>query len=151
MASIAAVCISPQKGTVKKEVAQVDLAADWGISGDAHAGDWHRQVSLLAEESIAQVRKKLSNLANGAFAENFIVRGLDFTRVEVGDTLVIDNRVRLKITQIGKECHNHKCAIKRATGDCIMPKEGLFAEVLQGGTVAKGHGIELQKAGESGT
>lgn len=146
MASIAAVCISPKKGMVKKEVALVTLEAHWGIAGDAHAGAWHRQVSLLAEESIAQVREKLRDLANGAFAENFIVQGLDFSRVEVGDCLVINQEVRLKITQIGKECHNHKCVIKQATGDCIMPREGLFAEVVQGGMVAKGHGIELQKA-----
>jgi MOSC domain-containing protein YiiM len=144
MAHVEAVCISAKKGMVKKEQVQVEARTDWGIVGDAHAGKWHRQVSLLAGESIDGVKRVLSNLKHGAFAENIITRGLDLTALRVGDRLQIGDQVVLEVTQIGKVCHNDGCAIKKATGDCIMPREGIFARVLQGGILAKEqeiHGI----------
>jgi len=137
MAHVEAVCLSHKKGIVKKEQDKVTLRENWGIEGDAHAGDWHRQVSLLAGESIDNVKEILPTLKNGAFAENIITRGFDLTSVKIGDRLQIGDTVVLEITQIGKECHNSGCAIKKATGDCIMPKEGIFSRVIQGGEVSK--------------
>jgi len=141
MAHIEACCISLKKGMVKKEQPQVTFRENWGIEGDAHAGDWHRQVSILAGESIDTVKQILPTLKNGAFAENIITRGLDLTALKVGDRLRIGEQVLLEITQIGKECHNQGCAIKKATGDCIMPREGLFARVIQGGEARRGDPI----------
>ncbi|OGR00730.1 MAG: molybdenum cofactor sulfurase [Deltaproteobacteria bacterium RIFOXYD12_FULL_50_9] len=141
MAHIEACCISLKKGMVKKEQPQVTFRGNWGIEGDAHAGDWHRQVSILAGESIDTVKQILPTLKNGAFAENIITRGLDLTALKVGDRLRIGEQVLLEITQIGKECHNQGCAIKKATGDCIMPREGLFARVIQGGEARRGDPI----------
>lgn len=135
MAYVEAVCISDKKGVVKREKPEVLLQAEWGIANDAHAGKWHRQVSLLAGESIDTVKESLPTLKNGAFAENIITRGIDLTDLEVGDQLRIGESVILEITQIGKECHNAGCAIKKLTGDCIMPREGLFARVITGGRI----------------
>ena len=143
MAHIEAVCISEKKGLVKREQAQVALKTGWGIEGDAHAGDWHRQVSLLAGESIDTVKKLLPTLKHGAFAENLITRGIDLSVLKIGDRLQIGAEVILEITQIGKECHNQGCAIKKATGDCIMPKEGLFSRVVQGGRAQPGDAITI--------
>jgi len=137
MAHVEAVCLSHKKGIVKKEQPQVEMRENWGIDGDAHAGDWHRQVSLLAGESIDNVKEILPSLKNGAFAENIITRGIDLNVVQVGDRLQVGDQVVLEITQIGKECHNSGCAIKKATGDCIMPREGIFARVIKGGAVGK--------------
>jgi len=137
MAHVEAVCLSHKKGIVKKEQDKVKLRENWGIEGDAHAGDWHRQVSLLAGESIDNVKEILPTLKNGAFAENIITRGFDLNSVKIGDRLQIGDTVVLEITQIGKECHNSGCAIKKATGDCIMPKEGIFSRVIQGGEIVK--------------
>ena len=137
MAYVEAVCSSRKKGIVKKELDKVILRQNWGLEGDAHAGEWHRQVSLLAGESIDGVKDTLPTLKNGAFAENIITRGIDLTSLNIGDRLQIGDEVVLEITQIGKECHNSGCAIKKATGDCIMPKEGLFARVIQGGEMSK--------------
>ncbi len=136
--SIEAVCVSSQKGMVKHAVSDITLKKGWGIEGDAHAGDWHRQVSLLAGESIDRMREKLPGLEHGVFAENMVTRGIDLTRLIVGNCLTIGDQVVLEITQIGKECHNGECAIQNATGACIMPKEGLFCKVVQGGTVIPG-------------
>jgi len=141
MAHVEAVCLSHKKGIVKKEQPQVAMLENWGIEGDAHAGDWHRQVSLLAGESIDNVKKILPTLKNGAFAENIITRGIDLNAIQIGDRLQIGDQVVLEITQIGKECHNSGCAIKKATGDCIMPREGIFSRVIKGGTVAKDDAI----------
>ncbi len=141
MATVEAVCTSEKKGVVKKEQNQVVLKADWGIEGDAHAGDWHRQVSLLASESIELVREVLPTLKKGAFAENIITRGIDLEKIGIGRRIRIGDSAVLEITQIGKECHNSGCAIKKATGDCIMPREGLFAKVIEGGSVAPGDEI----------
>ena len=137
MAHVEAVCISLKKGTVKRAQPEVNLKVKWGIEGDAHAGDWHRQVSLLAGESIDEVKKVLPTLKDGAFAENIITRGLDLCSLKVGDRLQGGEEVILEITQIGKECHNKGCAIKKATGDCIMPREGIFAKVIRGGKIRK--------------
>jgi len=142
MAHVEAVCISVKKGTVKREQPSVTLVEDWGIESDAHAGKWHRQVSLLAGESIDNVKDILPTLKNGAFAENIVTRGIDLAAVKVGQRLAVGREVVLEITQIGKECHNAGCAIKKATGDCIMPREGLFARVVAGGTVSVNDPIE---------
>lgn len=137
-ATVEAICISARKGIVKREVPEVLFEKGWGIENDAHAGEWHRQVSLLAGESIDQVKEKLPSLKNGAFAENIITRDIDLSVMKVGDKLQLGDEIILEITQIGKQCHNDGCAIKKATGNCIMPQEGLFARVLQGGNLSKG-------------
>ncbi len=135
MGYVEAVCTSAKKGMIKKEQEKVVMKAEWGIETDAHAGDWHRQVSLLAGESIDAVKDIMPTLKKGAFAENIITRGVDLSAVAIGDRLKIGDDVTLEITQIGKECHNSGCAIKKLTGDCIMPKEGIFARVIAGGEV----------------
>ena len=142
-AVIAAICISTKKGVAKKPVAQAEFQVGFGIAGDAHGGDWHRQVSLLAGESIDAVKEKLPQLKDGAFAENIVTRGLNLAAIKVGERLRLGDEIVLEITQIGKKCHNDGCAIKKATGDCIMPKEGLFAKVLQGGTAKAGDAISM--------
>ena len=140
MGTVEAVCISRERGTVKKPVAEAELVADQGIVGDAHAGQGHRQVSLLAAESIDTMKEKLPQIAQGAFAENIITRGLNLNEFGVGDRLRIGKHAVLEITQIGKECHEG-CAIRTATGDCIMPREGVFTRVHQGGRVKPGDPI----------
>ena len=140
-ARVEAICVSGKKGIVKREIDEVSFVDDWGIEKDAHAGKWHRQVSLLAGESIDRVKEKLPTLKNGAFAENIITRDIDLTAVNIGEQLHLGKNVILEITQIGKKCHNDGCPIKKATGDCIMPKEGLFARVIRGGVLAKGDTI----------
>ena len=145
MAHVEAVCLSHKKGIVKKEQDQVMALENWGIEGDAHAGDWHRQISLLAGESIDGVKEVLPTLKNGAFAENIITRGIDLNSLRIGDRLQIGGEVMLEITQIGKECHNSGCAIKKATGDCIMPREGIFARVVKGGILTKEQEIKVIK------
>jgi MOSC domain-containing protein YiiM len=137
MGYIEAICISAKKGIVKDEIAQAKVIENWGIQNDAHAGKWHRQVSLLAGESIDRMREKIPTLKNGAFAENIITRDIDLSTITVGENLSLGKNVVLSITQIGKKCHK-ACAIKEATGDCIMPKEGLFAEVVAGGSIKPG-------------
>ncbi len=143
MAYVEAVCTSHKKGIVKREREKVVLKENFGIEADAHAGDWHRQVSLLAGESIDTVKETLPTLKNGAFAENIITRGIDLTQLSVGDRLQIGDTIILEITQIGKVCHNSGCAIKKATGDCIMPKEGLFAVVATGGAISSADEIQV--------
>ena len=134
---IEAICISAKKGRVKKAVDSAMLEENWGIVDDAHAGPWHRQISLLTGESIDTVKKKLPSLDHGAFAENIVTRGIDLNELAIGDRLQIADHVLLEITQIGKECHNAGCAIKKATGDCIMPRQGLFTRVIQGGKITR--------------
>ncbi len=143
MATIEAICISKKKGMVKKPVDLASFQVGFGIEGDAHGGKWHRQVSLLAGESIDRVKEKLPSLKDGAFAENIITRGLGLSSVSVGDSIHIGTDIILEITQIGKKCHNDGCVIKKATGDCIMPKEGIFAKVIQGGEAKAGEMILL--------
>jgi len=146
MAKVEAVCNSHKKGIVKREQEQAEVVPSWGIKGDAHAGDWHRQISLLAGESIDTVKKVLPTLKNGAFAENIITRGINLSNLSIGDQLQVGDGVILEITQIGKECHNAGCAIKKATGDCIMPREGLFAKVVTGGTIKKGAALRVKNS-----
>ena len=131
------VCVSADKGMQKRPVDSVRFVVDHGIDGDAHAGDWHRQVSLLPSESIAKVRDLMPDLADGAFAENLVTSGVDLAGVKVGDRVAVGDDALLEVTQIGKECHNG-CAIKKITGDCIMPREGIFCRVLEGGHIRPG-------------
>ncbi len=138
-ATIVATCISRNKGERKTPVEQVELRPGHGIVGDAHAGDWHRQVSLLAEESIDKMRALGLDVDKGDFAENLTTRGIDLVGLPVGARLQIGT-VLLEVTQIGKECHN-RCAIYYQAGDCVMPKEGIFARVLAGGVIRPGDGI----------
>lgn len=133
MIHVVAVNISEKKGERKTPVTAVDLLVNHGIAGDAHAGDWHRQVSLLAEESIDKMRALGLNVNAGDFAENITTRGINLVSLPVGSLLQVGESL-LEITQIGKECHN-RCAIYYQAGDCVMPKEGVFAKVVTGGTV----------------
>jgi MOSC domain-containing protein YiiM len=143
MAYIEAICISEEKGIVKTPVDVAEFIVDYGITGDAHAGKWHRQVSLLMGESIDRMKLKLPEIVDGSFAENIITRDIDLGIIKIGDKLKIGNSILLEITQIGKKCHS-QCKIGVTTGECIMPKEGLFAKVLMGGTAKSGDGIKLQ-------
>ena len=133
-------CISEKRGTAKHEIEEAILAKDWGIQGDAHAGHWHRQVSLLSYEKIEEFRKKGADIELGAFGENLIVSGYDFRNLAVGTRFQCGEAV-LEMTQIGKECHSH-CEIYKRMGECIMPREGVFAIVLHGGTIRKGDLLE---------
>ena len=143
MAEVVSVNISEKKGTVKREVPAIQLKLRHGIVGDAHAGDWHRQISLLAEESVDKMRPLLPGLEPGAFAENVNTRGLELKTLPIGTRLRLGETV-VEVTQIGKECHND-CEIKRRTGKCVMPTEGIFAVVVEEGTVRKGDKIEIIK------
>lgn len=143
MAQVVSVCISEKKGTKKHPVAEISLRPHHGIVGDAHAGDWHRQVSLLANESVDRMRKEGLTLAAGDFAENILTEGITLRTLPVG-TVLRAGEVRLEVTQIGKECHND-CAIKKAVGKCVMPTEGIFAIVVKEGTVRAGDEIEVLK------
>ena len=144
MAIIEAICISKKKGIPKSSIAEATFQVGFGIVNDAHGGDWHRQISLLAGERIDTVKEVLPQLAHGAFAENIITRGVDLQSIQVGDRLQFGTEILLEITQIGKECHDAGCAIKKATGDCIMPREGIFAKVLQGGEAKPGDPIMVK-------
>ncbi len=141
---IVAICLSDKRGIVKTPVPGAELRAGYGIVGDAHAGDWHRQVSLLAAESIARVKEILPDLAEGAFAENIVTSGLELKDLHPGDRLHLGCTL-LEITQIGKECHQG-CAIGVATGDCIMPREGIFCRVLIGGMIQPGDAVHSEAA-----
>ncbi len=134
---ILAVCLSREKGTVKTPVPRARLVRDHGLAGDAHAGPWHRQVSLLADESVERMRARLPELGRGDFAENLTTEGLDLVGLPPGTRLRAGAEAVLEITQIGKRCHRG-CAIYRQVGDCVMPREGIFARVLRGGTVRPG-------------
>ena len=141
MASVVAVCISEARGVPKHEVSEIKLKISQGIEGDAHAGDWHRQVSLLGTESVEKMRAIIPELPAGAFAENILTEGIVLYKLPVGTKLRVGDSL-LEITQIGKECHAH-CAIRRQTGDCVMPREGVFAVVLEEATVRPGDKIEV--------
>ena len=139
MAQVLAVCISENKGERKKPVEAVELRQNHGIVGDAHAGDWHRQVSLLAQESIDKMRTLGLNVNAGDFAENITTSGIELVTLPVGSRLQVGKTV-LEVTQLGKECHT-RCAIYDQAGDCVMPKEGIFARVLSGGTIRPGDSV----------
>lgn len=141
MGKIMAVNISEQKGTQKRNVHSARVIEDFGIEKDAHAGKWHRQVSLLSYEKIEAFKAKGAPVEDGAFGENLIVEGFDLKTLPVGTKLVC-NDVVLEVTQIGKQCHSG-CEIYKIMGDCIMPREGIFTRVLHGGTVSEGDRIEI--------
>jgi len=140
MAIVKAVCISENKGERKTPVGAVELRENHGVVGDAHAGDWHRQVSLLAEESIDKMRALGLDVTAGDFAENITTTGIELVTLPIGSRLQIGETL-LEVTQIGKECHT-RCAIFYQAGDCVMPKEGIFAKVITGGTVKQGDEID---------
>ena len=143
MGRVVAVCIGRRRGTVKKAVRSAKFEPDYGIVGDAHAGKRHRQVSMLAKESIDDIRATIPNLAYGAFAENIVTSGIDYALIAVGDRIILGDNIVLEVSQIGKECHT-ACAIQRLSGDCIMPREGLFCRVLRGGRLKPGDAVVRQ-------
>ena len=141
-AVIKAVCISEKKGQQKHPVDQIRLLPDVGIPGDAHAGNWHRQVSLLGTDSVARLQEKVRiPLFPGAFAENILCEGICLYRLPVGTKLRIGSAL-CEVTQIGKECHAD-CAIRQQAGDCVMPREGIFVRVLEAGTAKAGDQIQI--------
>ena len=142
---IVSLATSRKKGTLKIPVKEVSLVREHGIEGDAHAGPWHRQVSFLAAESIEKARKKGLNVTFGNFAENIATEGIDWETVPVGTRLNLGDTAQVEITQKGKECHN-KCAIYYMAGDCIMPREGIFARVLKGGKIRCGEPLRILDA-----
>jgi MOSC domain-containing protein YiiM len=144
MARIVSLNVSTSKGIGKKPVTEVVVRPAHGIEGDAHAGPWHRQVSLLASESIEKMRTQGLTLAPGDFAENITTEGLELAALPVGTRLAV-GEVELEITQIGKKCHT-KCQIFQQVGNCIMPTEGIFAKVVRGGTLKAGQTIEIGKS-----
>jgi MOSC domain-containing protein YiiM len=139
---IVSIAVSKHKGTRKDLVDEALLLPDHGLEGDAHAGAWHRQVSFLAAESIEEARNRGLDVAYGDFAENIATSGIDWLNVPIGTRLNLGDSVLVEITQIGKECHK-KCAIYYLAGDCIMPREGVFARVLQGGKIRRGDKIKI--------
>lgn len=142
MGRVLGICISERRGTQKKEVEEAVLKENWGIEGDAHAGNWHRQVSLLSFEKIEDFRAKGADVDFGAFGENLIVEGYNLRKLPVGTRFHIGEAV-LELTQIGKECHSH-CEIYKKMGDCIMPREGVFAEVVKDGRIHRGDEVETE-------
>ena len=143
---ILAVCTSSRKGTQKTNVKQAVFVENHGLEGDAHAGSWHRQVSLLSADKIEEFRSRGAVVEYGAFGENLVVEEIDFRALEVG-TLLRCGDVLLEMTQIGKECHTH-CAIHKQVGDCIMPREGVFARVLKGGVIRVGDRMAIEPRAE---
>ena len=141
MAKVLAVCISEKKGTQKKPVDSIKIRRDWGIEGDAHAGNWHRQISLLANESVDKVRHILPDIQPGAFAENILTEGITLHTLPVGTRLKL-GETEMEVTQIGKECHQG-CAIRKLTGDCVMPREGIFCKVIVEGEIRPGDALEV--------
>ena len=141
MGKVLAVCISKEKGERKTPVTAVELRENHGIVGDAHAGKWHRQVSLLAMESIRKMQALGLSVDTGDFAENITTEGIELVSLPLGTRLAVGETV-MEVTQIGKECHT-RCAIYHQAGDCVMPKEGIFAKVLQGGMIRPGDTVEL--------
>lgn len=142
MGEILAVCISDKRGIQKKPVPVINCVKDHGIKEDAHAGDWHRQISLLADESAAIMREKGVSIGPGDFAENVLTRGIEVKTLPIGTRMRVGDSVVLEVTQIGKECHQH-CAIYQAAGDCVMPREGIFAIVIEEGAIKAGDEINV--------
>jgi len=143
MGKIISINISTQKGQKKHQIDSAVFKENHGITGDAHAGDWHRQVSLLAVESVDKMRGRGVELHPGDFAENLTIKGIDLKNLKIGQQLKIASEIILEITQIGKECHNG-CAIKQQVGDCVMPREGVFARVIKGGEIITGDQIKVE-------
>ena len=142
-AKILEVCVSDKKGVQKTPVEQIEMRPDWGIEGDAHAGNWHRQVSLLAQESVERLQQLLTKirLRPGDFGENIVTEGIVLYELPVGTKMRIGTALA-EVTQIGKECHQG-CAIRQAAGDCVMPRDGIFVRILEPGTAKNGDVIEL--------
>lgn len=141
MAQVLAVCISEKKGTIKVPVDHIDIRKDHGIEGDAHAGNWHRQISLLADESVDRMRAMGLSLDAGVFAENILTKGIELKTLPVGTRLRVGSTL-LEVTQIGKECH-YGCAIREKTGMCVMPTDGIFAIVIEEGRIQAGDEISI--------
>ncbi len=146
MGKIAAICVSEARGTSKHSVSEAELVSGYGIRGDAHAGDWHRQVSLLSLDKIDEFRARGARVEDGAFGENLVVEGIDLKSLPLG-TRLRSGEALLELTQIGKECH-HGCTIFEAMGDCIMPREGVFCRVLRGGTLRVGDSIVIYEGSD---
>lgn len=140
---VIAVCTSAEKGVRKQSVDSIELEVGTGVVGDAHSGAWHRQVSLLPDEAVDELRQVLPNLKAGDFAENILTRGLDLKSLPVG-TVISAGEALLAVTQIGKKCHND-CEIKRLVGKCAMPSEGIFAVVIRGGEVRPGDEVHVME------
>jgi len=139
---IKAISVSKERGTKKVNVPEAELRADFGIIGDAHSGNWHRQISLLAAESIDKMTAKGAKVSPGDFAENITTEGLNLHELPVGSKLKLGQSVELEITQFGKKCHS-RCEIFEQVGDCIMPREGVFARVTKAGAISVGGVIEV--------
>ncbi len=139
---IRAISVSKEKGTQKVNVPDAELKSDFGLVGDAHAGPWHRQVSLLSVESIEKMVAKGAKVAPGNFAENITTEGIDLLKLSLGSKLRLGESVELEVTQFGKECHS-RCEIFVQVGDCIMPREGIFARVTKAGHIRVGDFIEV--------
>jgi MOSC domain-containing protein YiiM len=139
---IVAVSISPKKGVKKTNILLGRLIENYGLENDAHAGDWHRQVSLLAVESISKIRGKGLDVNPCDFAENITTKGIKLWELPVGTRLKLGKDALVEVTQIGKECHD-RCAIYKQVGDCVMPREGIFVKVLKGGTIGPSDGIQV--------
>ena len=139
MGKIMAICISKKRGTQKKSIKKAELIKDFGINGDAHAGKWHRQVSLLSYETIEEFKSRGADVIDG------VVKGIDLKNINIGDKLKCNN-VILEITQKGKECHSH-CEIYKKMGECIMPTNGVFAVVNNGGIIEEGDEINVYSSG----
>ncbi len=143
MGKVIAICISEKRGIQKTNIHEAKFIENFGIENDAHAGDWHRQISLLSYDKIKEFNEKGAGVIDGAFGENLVVEGFDFKQLPVG-TKFSCNDVLLEMTQIGKECHTH-CEIYKKMGECIMPKEGVFAKVLHGGVIKEGDELIMLK------
>lgn len=142
---VVSINISTKKGVIKDSVNEASFLVNHGIENDAHAGEWHRQVSLLAIESVDKIRGRGIELTNGIFAENITTSGIDLCSLPVGTLLKIGESIQ-QVTQIGKECHNGGCAIKATVGDCVMPREGIFTKVIESGIVKIGDEIKIIEA-----
>jgi MOSC domain-containing protein YiiM len=139
---IKAISVSKEKGTQKVNVPRAELKADFGVVGDAHAGKWHRQISLLAVESIEKMIAKGAKVSPGNFAENITTEGIELLKLSLGSKLKLGKSVELEVTQFGKKCHS-RCEIFEQVGDCIMPREGIFAKVTAPGKINVGDAIEV--------
>lgn len=147
MGKVMAICISEKRGTQKTRIPQAELIENFGIKEDAHAGDWHRQVSLLSYETIEGFKGKGAQVEDGAFGENIVVQGIDLIHLPIGTKLSC-GEILLEVTQIGKECHSH-CEIYHKMGECIMPSNGIFTRVLHGGMMKVGEEISICTGQES--
>ena len=141
---IKAVSISKERGTQKYNVQEIELKVNFGIEGDAHGGDWHRQISLLAEESIEKMKAKGADVKAGDFAENITTEGINLYTLSLGSKLKLGDNAEVEISQFGKKCHKD-CEILKQFGDCVMPREGIFAKVTKPGRIKPGDKIEVIK------